>query len=352
VVIEGILEESRAHYLGQYDRLVARLIHIPRGSLRRQGRNGREYWYLRRYAAGRGYEDHYLGPVGDRAAEALVALVNERGRRADELKAVKDALKQVGVTRVEQRPIGFPDIFRQLLEALGEAGLWQEGLALIGSWCFNVYVQSLGVAFFPLRTMDFDFGLRIPYTGPSADMDALLTRLGFTPRIDMGYGKVDYVLPGVGVVEVFMDRAQGTPERVREIQQRLALRPAPVTHLSLLLNNTITVKVHGVHKAITVPSMPAFLVHRLITARFGEYRDAADNIHKVRKDYKQAALTARRILEEPDLRAELAAIIEGLPDDLQAKMHASAQAVGSCVKAPDLLEEDAAVLRMAVGTQL
>lgn len=148
-----------------------------------------------------------------------------------------------------------------------------------------------------------------------------------------------------------MDRAQGTPEWVREIQQRLALRPAPVTHLSLLLDHTITVKVHGVHKAISVPSMPAFLVHRLITARFGEYRDAADNIYKIRKDYQQAALTAKRILEEPDLRAELAAITKGLSDEPRAKMHESARAAAECIKAPDLLGEDAAVLSMAGGEQ-
>lgn len=51
-----------------------------------------------------------------------------------------------------------------------------------------------------------------------------------------------------------MDRDQATPERVRSVQQNLALRPAPVTHLSLLLDHPVTVKVHGVRKAITVPS--------------------------------------------------------------------------------------------------
>jgi hypothetical protein len=37
--------------------------------------------------------------------------------------------------------------------------------------------------------MDFDFGLKIPYSGNKADIDGLLKNLGFTAQIDPGTTK-------------------------------------------------------------------------------------------------------------------------------------------------------------------
>ena len=223
MVIQSILEENRRLYQSQYDEVVGRLLHIPKGSLRRQVRGGNEYLYLRRHLAGRGYEDVYLGPAADKRVAALVSFVGERPRRMAERRAVVEALKALGVKNVELQEKGYHRIFGDLMAAFEQAGLWDEGLMLIGSWCFNVYVQVFGVAFFPLRTMDFDLALRIPYRGDKADLDALLRNLGFTARVDAAYGKIDYVLPGVGMVEVFIDRGQATRGAVAAVRKDLAI---------------------------------------------------------------------------------------------------------------------------------
>ena len=348
MVIEGILEESRELYQGQYDEVIARLIHIPKGSLRSRKVGGAQYWYLRRHVAGRGYEDVYVGPAGDRAAAAFVSFVKERKKRLEERNAIKQSLKALGVAKVELQKKDYPAMFTDLANAFAGEGLWDEGLMLIGSWCFNVYVQAFGVAFYPLRTMDFDFGLRIPYTGDKADVDKLLRELGFTARVDPGHGKIDYVLPGVGMVEVFIDRDQADKEEIERFKRDLSLRPAPVSYLKILTDHPVTTKVHGVHKAITLPSMPAFFVHRLVTARFGENRDPAFHAGKIRRDYKQAALVAKKIETDNDLKKELETIIAELPDDLLEKMHHGAKAAAEFVKSPDLTEEDVAqIQRMA-----
>ncbi|RJQ70255.1 MAG: hypothetical protein C4519_20850 [Desulfobacteraceae bacterium] len=60
----------------------------------------------------------------------------------------------------------------------------------------------------------------------------------------------DYILPGIGLVEVFIDREQATPEQVQSIQQNLSLRPAAVSYLQILLDHPVIVKIHGVHKSI------------------------------------------------------------------------------------------------------
>jgi hypothetical protein len=235
---------------------------------------------------------------------------------------------------------GYHQMFTALLEAFGKAGLWDEGLMLIGSWCFNVYAQAFGVEYYPLRTMDFDFGLRIPYSGDKADINEILLNLGFSARIDMAYDKVDYVLPGVGMVEVFIDRDKATDQQIKALKRNLSLRPAPVDYLQLLIDYPVHVKIHGVHKSITLPAMPAFFVHRLITASFGEYRDAALQRGKIRKDYKQAALVAKKISEHQELRRQLALIIDQLNPDQRQKMAAGAAAAKEYIKAPDLSEED------------
>ena len=112
-------------------------------------------------------------------------LLGERKQRLEELRAVKEALRQLGVKNMEFQEKGYHETFTDLMAVMGRAGLWDEGLMLIGSWCFNVYCQTFGVEYYPLRTMDFDFGLRVPYTGDKADINELLINLGFTPRIDM-----------------------------------------------------------------------------------------------------------------------------------------------------------------------
>jgi hypothetical protein len=340
MAIQASLQESRDLYQAQYVELVGRLLHIPNGALRHRKIGGSTYWYLRRHVRGKGYEDVYVGPEGEPAVEGFVDFVRERKKRLEERNAIKASLKSLGVTQMALREIGYHDMFEKLTDALGKVGLWQEGLMLIGSWCFNVYVQVFGVEFYPLRTMDFDLGLRIPYTGEKADVDKLLRDLGFTAKIDPGHDKIDYVLPGVGVVEVFIDREMVTREILEKLKVDLSLRPAAVSYLKILIDHPVTAKVHGVHKAISLPSMPAFLVHRLITVRFGEFRDPVLNIGKIRRDYKQAALVAGKIAAEKNLQHELAMIVDDLSAELHQKIRQGVEDAGQFVKAPDLKEED------------
>lgn len=351
MVVQTILEESRATYQAQYHQTVARLIHIPKGTLRLKTRKGSRYWYLRRFIAPKRYKDIYLGLAGNRDVENLVAFIAERKQRLEELRAVKESLRQLGVKKMEFQEKGYHKTFTELMAVMGNAGLWDEGLMLIGSWCFNVYCQAFGVEYYPLRTMNFDFGLRVPYTGDKADINDLLINLGFTPRIDMAYDKVDYVLPGVGMVAVFIDREKASGEQIDALKRDLSIRPAAVSCLQLLIDHPVQVKIHGVHKTITLPAMPAFFVHRLITASFGEYRDAALHRGKIRKDYKQAALVARKILESEALRGELSLVIDGLDADTHRKMVAGAAAAKEHIKAPDLSEEDVLWIQKAVHGQ-
>jgi len=349
MVVESILEESRAFYQAQYDHLVGRLINLPKGSLRRQAQGGRSYWYLRRHLSGRGYEDAYIGPVGKKEAEACIAFIQERVKRVEDLRTVKASLGLLGVRKMEFQEKSYQKIFLDLLEVFGRANLWEEGLTLIGSWCFNVYTQVFGVEFYPLRTLDFDFGLRVPYSGQKTDVDQLLRNLGFTPRIDMAYDKIDYELPGIGVVEVFIDQEKSSEGNRQALKNQLSIRPAALSYLHMLVDHPVSVRVHGVHKNITVPSMPAFFVHRLVTVKFGEYRRGPyRDAGRIRKDFKQAALVAQRILADKELKKQLSKLTQKLSNDLRSKMAQGADMAGEYIKAPDLTQHDVVqILKLA-----
>jgi hypothetical protein len=53
----------------------------------------------------------------------------------------------------------------KILKVLADNNLFNEGVELIGSWCFHLYQKHLGVEKFPLRTQDIDFLIPNPYWG-------------------------------------------------------------------------------------------------------------------------------------------------------------------------------------------
>ena len=52
-----------------------------------------------------------------------------------------------------------------ILQVFADNNLFNEGVELIGSWCFQLYQKHLGAKSFPLRTIDIDFLIPNPYRG-------------------------------------------------------------------------------------------------------------------------------------------------------------------------------------------
>ena len=68
----------------------------------------------------------------------------------------------------------FTEPLRKLLAAMERLGFFEAGIELIGSYCFKVYQSHFGVEWFPLRTIDIDFAVPIPYKGRPTDLEAVL----------------------------------------------------------------------------------------------------------------------------------------------------------------------------------
>ena len=57
------------------------------------------------------------------------------------------------------------EIVQKILKVFADNGLFDEGVELIGSWCFKLYQKHLGVEKFPLTTPDIDFLIPTPFYG-------------------------------------------------------------------------------------------------------------------------------------------------------------------------------------------
>lgn len=69
---------------------------------------------------------------------------------------------------------------REILKVFDKHSLWDEGVELIGSWCFLLYQKHHGAQNYPFRTQDIDFLITVPYRGKkNINLIEELEKLGF-----------------------------------------------------------------------------------------------------------------------------------------------------------------------------
>ena len=172
------------------------------------------------------------------------------------------------------------DLVRKILRVFDKHGLWDQGIELIGSWCFVLYQKHFGVRQFPFRTPDIDFLVPVPYKGKKKiDLFNLLEPLGFKTGFNSDGSmylwnaelKIEFIVP---------ERGKGTdgPKYV----EKLLLKAVPLRFMDMLLKDPVQIEDRGIK--ILVPNPVAFAVHKLlISAR-------RKNKAKKLKDLEQALL--------------------------------------------------------------
>jgi len=188
-------------------------------------------------------------------------------------------------------------IIRDVLQVFEKNQLFEDGIELIGSWCFQLYQKHLGAKAFPLRTQDIDFLIPNPHRGAyHPDFIKDLEELGF---------KTDFRSDG----SLFLWNAEIkiefiTPEKGRAVDRairvkQLGLRAIPLRFVALLLEEPITVTEDGV--TILIPNPTNFCLHKLIIA------SRRRNVAKGLKDLQQAIYTSV-ILNADETRDKFAAL--------------------------------------------
>lgn len=315
MVIEQIWEESRDYYLDYKNRLIGELLLFPVGSVKRKKSWGGWFVYLHK-RAGKKFEDIYLGSEGDPAVQRIVEKIKNRKRLIYELRTTKKALKILKVGKMSRSLKDFTGPLRKLLIALEELGLFAAGVELVGSYCFKVYQSHFGVEWFPLRTVDVDFAIPLPYKGPSADLEVVLKELGF--RQDFGTdGTIFYEGNGLKIEFLQPRKGSGVKESLPPVKE-LSTVPIPLPYLNLLLENKVIVTLRDIGR-IALPSLPAFMWHKLLIA------DLPMRKNKSEKDYIQAVAVGKRIADDQDLICEASRILQSIPGSWRKKIEKSVQ---------------------------
>ena len=182
---------------------------------------------------------------------------------------------------------------------------------------------------FPLRTVDVDFAIPIPYKGPSADLEVVLKELGFRQDFRSD-GTIFYEGNGLKIEFLQPRKGSGTKEPLPEVKE-LSTVAIPLPYLNILLENKVTVTLRDIG-LIALPSLPAFMLHKLLIA------DLPERKNKSEKDYIQAVAVAKRIATDITLINEGSRIIQSIPRSWRKKIEKSVQKLASQGEGEIILE--------------
>lgn len=323
LAFEGVLSESKEYYSKLKRRLVGQLLLNARGSLRRMMVGGRKYAYLRDKSHEKPF-DRYVGPADSWTANLISESLQRRKLAISEIRKAKSALKKLGVTSMSIKNEDFFPELRKILNLLNEHGLWEQGLEIIGSWCFKIYQSYYGVEFYPERTLDVDFAIPLPYQGNPVDLGNLFKSLGFQEEFNYTDESVSYTA-GEMKIEILTHRKGSGKEQTPYVRD-LGIAPQALPYLSMLLDHPVAVQARDLGRAM-VPAMPAFFLHKLIVA------DARRKEDKKAKDYRQVEAVAKALLRDAGLLAETGRIAAGLHKKWRQRIAKSSRAIADYVPA-------------------
>ena len=150
-----------------------------------------------------------------------------------------------------------PDLFENILGAFEEAGLWKDGVELVGSWSFLLYQRHLGVRKLPLLTQDIDFLVPRPYPRREAvNLAERLKNLGFRSA-STNIGSTFFEHPELKLEFLTPERGRGD-ESAWPVPP-LGLKAIPLRFMDMLLKDSITVRERGINVRIASPVR--FCVH-------------------------------------------------------------------------------------------
>mgnify|MGYP000300021952 CR=1 FL=1 len=314
VVIDDILNENIAYYFNLKHTLVTRLLINERGYVIKKQLGNKNYVYLRKKIFGK-FIERYIGHVNALRCQEIERSVEQSKKDLNELRKVKYALKRLKAKNMNYED--FTESIKEIFKLMEGEGLWDEGLELVGSWCFKIYQNYLGVEHYPERTVDIDFAIELPYKGEPLKIGKKLEELGFREQRNYSDSTISYVA-GEFKVEFLKDKKGSEPKERNPYIKELDIAPVALPYLKILLDNPVTLNLRDLGK-VKVPSMSAFLVHKLIVA------DRRSNTAKKEKDFRQAYYVARNIIQKPEELDNTSKVIQNLHKKRRDKMFKSSK---------------------------
>jgi hypothetical protein len=154
------------------------------------------------------------------------------------------------------------EVINRILKVFADNDLFEEGVELIGSWCFSLYQKHLGAKRFPLVTQDVDFLIPSPFHGKEhVDFIKQLEDLGFQSDFKRD-GSLFLWNADLKIEFITVEKGRGTDKAI--MIKKLGINAIPLRHVGFLLENPITIVDEGVK--VTVPAPERFCLQKLIIA--------------------------------------------------------------------------------------
>jgi hypothetical protein len=279
---------------------------LEHGSVVVRRRRGRDYLYVVSKDGGKRAE-RYLGPSDDARAQEEAAALRQAAEQAKALRSAVSALKQARIP-APSLPLG------RVLEVVGNAGLFERGVVLIGTAAYQTYACIVG-AYLPgaaITTNDADF-LVASFTGNDErqDMEAILQRADPTFKARMQQeDRLPKVFRADNNFSVDILTKFGRGRKSPVLIEELGCSAEALPFMEYLAEESIeAVALYGTGVLVRVPPPLRFAAHKLLIAQERRGRFSA----KKPKDLAQA-----RDLIDIFSETDSAALEEAL-DDARAR---------------------------------
>ncbi len=294
----------------------SRLARLGKVGFTQKSVNGKSYWYCQYTDVSGARRQRYLGPD---SAETL-ALVDEVSRQQESYAAILSERKRLvamitsgGGNMEKGRPA-------RIIEKLTDAGVFEAGGMLVGSYAFACYGNLLGVV--------FDSAMR-----RTEDMDVAYDRsieIGFVRDIrgDIAEAAPDMVEPRQinpwvppyemiapdGFKIEFLTSKLNALDKSPVPLERFGIHAQPLEFMDYLIEGggVEAAVLYGAGMLVNVPDPARFVVHKLAVSQLR----AVGQAEKGRKDLQQAGALAEYLLEQNPGTLILAAEAAKARDDM------------------------------------
>lgn len=253
----------------------------PAGSIAIKTVKKKQYAYITT-KDGSARVEKYLGAANDPEVQAQIAAVKEAAERA---KSLRNTVSLIKAGRLPAPTL----VLGRILEVLANAGLFKQGMTLVGTAAYQTYAGLLGY-YAPAATLmtndvDLSFAEFVP-ANQEQDLEAILRRADATFKpVWNATDKLPKAFRSSNGFIVDLLTAFGKGRKSPISVEGLGVAATALSFQEFAAQETIeTVALYGTGVLVRVPAPLRFAVHKLIIAQRRDVTQAA----KKQKDLKQA----------------------------------------------------------------
>lgn len=259
--------------------------------------SGKKYWYCQYTDIAGKRKQRYMGEE----TPELVARIQEMKRTQEVAEIVLDDRKRLVAMVVAGGGHFERGRAARIMEKLSDAGVFDGGGMLIGSYAFSCYGNMLGVSFEPeiLRTEDMDVAYdRSIEIGFVRDIRQDVTEaepgIREPKQINPWVPPYELVAPDGFKLE-FLTTMENAADKAPTPVERFGINAQPLEFMDYLIDQPVpAVVLYGSGIPVQVPNPARYALHKLAIA----LRRPAHNPEKRRKDLAQAEALIEYFMEE------------------------------------------------------